>query len=127
MKQPTTSPCTECPFLKTAARGYLGEDQPAHFAAVAAIGEEPLPCHCTVDYSDDAWKEKLDDARQCAGHAIFLSNSAKSPRNEDVKTLPKSDDVFRNGIEFVMYHASVGRGEAISMLQEQVLAVRLSD
>lgn len=105
MLTPKNKPCAECPFRRKSAPGYLGADKPENFVDTALHGEIPMPCHLEVDYEQDDWEETLDSVHQCTGHAIFLTNACKLPRNPEIKRLPRDTDlIFNFRHEFLKHH-----------------------
>lgn len=105
MKPPCQKPCRECPFKRTSARGWLGDDTPEGFMATTMADTE-MPCHMTVDYEDKKnWRENLSNATQCAGAAIFFANIAKMSRDRSRGQLPRNKAlVFSHPQEFVDHH-----------------------
>ena len=119
MLDPTGKPCKECPFRRKSLAGYLGNDTPDHFAAIALIGEEPMPCHLAVDYSDPDWKQKLDMVPQCSGFGIFLTHNCKSPRNPEVKTLPANKRTVLGSVrDWIAHH-----GGSLKGIQRQFIRI----
>lgn len=94
MKQ-HTQPCKECPFRRVAPPGWLGSNQPQHFA-VNAAHESNLPCHLTMS---------KPDSPQCAGRAIMWANQCKVARDGSVPRLEKDrEHVFSHIGEFTKHH-----------------------
>lgn len=110
MKEPKPTPCNECPFRRVSLPGYLGAATPDDFIAVATYGETPMPCHKEVNYESKNWEKLMLRARQCTGHAIYLGNTCKDPRNKEVYTMPADHAlVFSTPVQFIEHH---GRGAA---------------
>ena len=80
---------------------------------------EPLEAHgvpresliaCTIDYNDPNWeKTQLPSAPRCAGHAVYLRNRCKSPRDADLREFtrqvePDRETIFSRPDEFVAHH-----------------------
>lgn len=66
-----------------------------------------MPCHLTVDYDDPAWRDNLEQARQCAGQGIYLANTCTIPRPGEhaAQRLPADrETVFGNALEFLERH-----------------------
>jgi len=109
MKPPTGTPCRECPMRRASAPGWLGSDTPEDFIRTMH-GDMPMPCHLAVNYEDPYWRQRLKDAPQCSGQAIYLSNICKRPRpdlqgNPVAQTLPADRvTVFARPDEFLAHH-----------------------
>lgn len=59
-----------------------------------AQSEERIPCHTLI-------------GPQCAGAAIYRSNTCKSPRDKSLLVLPADRErVFSHAMEFVAYHGA---------------------
>ncbi len=109
MKPPAAKPCKECPFRRKSLAGYVGNDTPRRFVAVAQFAEVPLPCHCKVNYERKDWKRQADRAPLCAGFATFLANMIKSPRNAEIRKLlddvkPDRKNIFATPAEMLAHH-----------------------
>lgn len=87
--------------MRTATPGYIGPEAIEDWLKMAH-GETPIACHETIKAKEDretTWKA------QCAGAAIFRSNIHKSPRDPEIETLPRDDElVFSWDDEFVAHH-----------------------
>lgn len=92
------SPCSECPWRKSAVAGYLGPHSAKEWVRMAH-GETAIACHKTIQV-DESW----EGARQCAGSAAFRANVCKRPRDPNVASGPPREDVFSNNEEFVSHH-----------------------
>lgn len=111
MKPPAKNPCHWCPFRRTSKAGYLGEAEPLQFITSVHTGMA-MPCHITVDYNDPKWQEKLDEAHQCAGSAIYLTHASILPRALPgaASRLPANQPlVFSNHVEFLEHHGGKKR------------------
>lgn len=105
-------PCNDCPFRRTALPGWLGEGSADDFVkgALADYADYPLPCHLTIDYNDEDWREtQYENAALCAGALIFCRNNAKSPRDPQRNGWVMSVDadketVFSRPWEFYEHH-----------------------
>jgi hypothetical protein len=98
MKEPTGTPCRECPWRRKAAPGWLGPHTAEEWASMAH-GEGFIACHLTI-------KDENDPAAmtQCSGSAIFRGNVCKLPRS-GAATLPSDrTTVFSSNAEFVAHH-----------------------
>ena len=99
-------PCSECPFRRDSASGWLGSySSGREFIATHYTGDVRNPYHLAVDYDDEDWKEKSEDAPTCAGQAAMYANACKEPRTWDLPegTEPRAD-VFRTPTEFIAHH-----------------------
>jgi hypothetical protein len=84
-------PCTDCPFARTALRGWLGELTREEWVEVLH-GEERVLCHAIL-------------GPECAGAAIYRSNVCKMPRDVTLLKLPADRQlVFASPGEFVRHH-----------------------
>lgn len=102
-------PCAECPFLRTSPPGYLGSyDSPGEFLDTHYSKETMSPCHMTVNYQGEDWREKFlggSNGRMCRGQAVFFTNSLKRPRPDSgVQRVPKDSTVFSWPAEFLKHH-----------------------
>lgn len=92
-------PCSECPWRRDAAPGYLGPHSANKWLDIAH-GESAIACHKTIKVSG-SW----EGARQCRGAAIFRENLCKHPRNPTIETGPRDmEAVFATNEEFVEHH-----------------------
>lgn len=101
------TPCAQCPWRKTSAPGWLGASTPLQFLAQAE-SEIKMPCHCAVDYESKDWPAQVKRAPRCAGHATYLRNRCKVPRDRQlaafVASVERDPAVFSNPAEFVAHH-----------------------
>ena len=107
MKQHTT-PCAQCPWLRTSLPGWLGNSTPEEFMEQAEA-DIRMPCHIHVDYERDDWEQQAEKAPRCAGHAIFLRNRFKAPRERELYEFthlvtPDKITVFQWPQEFLDHH-----------------------
>lgn len=90
------SPCSDCPFARTALKGWLGRFS-AHDWIRIIQGDGRVDCHTLI-------------GPQCAGSAIFRTHVCKDPRDRSVLTLPKNiAKVFGNVGEFLNHHLKTDR------------------
>lgn len=90
-------PCADCPFARTAIRGWLGLSSikknkiatPEEWIEIAH-GEKVEICHCTT-------------SKECAGLAIFRANVFKLPKHALILE-PDTTLVFANDQEFKAHH-----------------------
>ena len=100
------NPCPECPFRRDSWAGYLGEYSSGRkFIGTHWTLDVRNPCHMSVDYLAEDWKERAEDAPTCAGQAAMYANACKKPRTWDLPegTEPRAD-VFRTAAEFIAHH-----------------------
>lgn len=107
-EQPTCTsqhktPCPECPWRRNSAPGWLGASQPGEFLA-QSDAKLRMPCHSVVNYTDPNWKDKANNAHQCAGRAIFQANRAQHPGDGNLKLPADHKAVFTRPHEFVAHH-----------------------
>lgn len=102
-------PCKECPFRRASLSGYLGASTPQDFI-YTTLTDYPMPCHRTIDYSDEEWESKWEAGRigkLCAGALIFFSNTLKLSRDPDRPKLPVDRTlIFASINEFLDHHLS---------------------
>ncbi len=100
-------PCKECPFRRKAMPGWLGAATPESFIVEISM-ERPLPCHPTINYTDDDWLEKWREqsvGNICAGSLIMSANMNKVPRDRSFPRLPQDKAaVFATHQEFCAHH-----------------------
>ena len=103
-------PCSQCPYRRRSAPGWLGAATPQQFLA-STLGEEHMPCHAAVDYDDPAWREsQYPQAPMCAGSLVFMANTSKLPRDPSLAAAVRQvdadhDTVFSRPDEFLDHHA----------------------
>lgn len=93
MKRQHSKPCSECPWRRTACRGWLGPETGHPEVYInAAHGEEIIECH-------------LSHTHECAGASIYRANVAKKTRHGGELQLPKDPVlVFARPEEFILHH-----------------------
>jgi hypothetical protein len=85
------SPCSDCPFARTALRGWLAGHSPEEWMAMAH-GETRFECHTRIP-------------AQCAGSAIYRANVCKLPHDKTTLMLPADrKKVFASPMEFIAHH-----------------------
>lgn len=86
-----TAPCSDCPWARTALKGWLGGESADNWVA-EAHADAPIPCHVL-------------DGAQCAGAAIYRANVCKRPRDPGALLLPADRKrVFASPVEFKRHH-----------------------
>ena len=96
----TPQPCSDCPWVRTAMRGWLGPFTADEWIAIAH-SDEPVACHRTIKVSG-----RWEGASQCRGLASFREHICKSPRNPEVVVGPHDVRVFATNAEFRSHHDS---------------------
>lgn len=116
MKIVLRAPCRECPFLKKAIKGWLGEDTPEQvWAKVHADTPFGYPCHMDVDEvsesrgEDETWREDPDSVEQCTGALLHAAKTSKSysdrfreAARQALKAIIGLDGIL--GMEFMKHH-----------------------
>lgn len=82
-----------------------------------------MPCHCTVDYSRDDWQAQVQEKPRCAGHAAYLRNRCKMPRDpglaQFVSQVDRDPEVFGRPEQFLEHHGgNVNRTMGILLGQD---------
>ena len=72
MKNNIKNPCSECPFRKDSAKGWLGGET-AKSTLDYAFNEADFACHKTRH-------KAIDKMSRCRGFLLFMRKMAKSPR-----------------------------------------------
>lgn len=91
-----TTPCDDCPFARTALRGWLGDASPAAWIAMAH-GETRIECHTRVGPGRVGF--------QCVGAATYRANVCKMPRDpSQLRRPPDPVAVFATPAEFRAHH-----------------------
>jgi len=80
MKPPCKTPCAECPFTKTSARGWLGPWSSAEAIHRQVMNEGELACHMTVKH--DGVEDK--NVRRCAGSILYMNKGFKKARDKEI-------------------------------------------
>ena len=104
------TPCEECPFRRTAMKGYLGSyDNVDHFFTAHVQADNPNPCHMTMDYSIENWQEEFNagvHGKLCKGQAIFYANMCKIDRYNVIPRVRRNiKTIFQWAHEFLEYHS----------------------
>ena len=108
------SPCSGCPFLKTATKGWLGKRRMKEICDSTVSGDEYFSCHKTTE--EGGARGGITKERLCAGKLILESkanpNGNKSTRmvmmfghlNADYSDLRGAADVFDTIQEAINHH-----------------------
>ena len=106
------TPCSECPFRRASAPGWLGADTPEGFVEKVHF-EVPLPCHRHLanEGTREQFEESIKTAPYCAGALIMMRNSAKVPRDPEHaaarnSVVPDHASVFSFPAQFIDHHRS---------------------
>lgn len=87
-----TSPCSECPWRRNSAPGWLGSEQTPEEWVRTAHRDDTVECH-------------VHAPSLCAGIAIYRTNVAKQLRDVSVPRLPGDKvSVFATPAEFIRHH-----------------------
>lgn len=101
LPEATKVPCPACPWLRTAAAGWLGPYTADEWLRLAH-SDSPIACHTTITVSGQ-WD--TPGLKQCAGAAIFRANVLKSPRYPKVaRAEQNTDKVFGTDAQFRAHH-----------------------
>ena len=97
-----TSPCSECPWRKESAEGWLGGHDANYYSDAVAEGEIPA-CHCQDHGADDT------RSAFCAGAASVMANMCMLPHKQPgaagaVQAVGKSTDTFGHAAMFYKHH-----------------------
>jgi len=115
----TKRPCSECPWRRESAAGWLGPMGPLDWLR-AADGELAIACHKTIKTEDGESVGNWDDPDilQCKGVAVFRANTCKEPRDPEIVTGPVDrEDVFANKQEFYDHHGGEGELNFMDLMQ----------
>ncbi len=63
-------PCNQCPFLKTAPEGWLGNEKSTQIIKSTIESNEVFYCHKTVDYTENDGTV-TDKTKVCAGSILL--------------------------------------------------------
>ena len=85
-----TKPCSDCPWARTALKGWLGSLTPDEWVKVAH-SDATVECHTIRNM-------------QCAGIAIYRRNVCKMAYPPNLKLEADRDSVFARPDEFKSHH-----------------------
>lgn len=95
--EPSPKPCSDCPWLRTSLRGWLGPGTTADWIT-AAHADGPIGCHKTMESADVQTKH-------CTGAAIYRANVFKSTRTKWHRDVEQdTQQVFARSTEFQLHH-----------------------
>lgn len=120
MNNDIKKPCAECPFRTASLPGWLGAATPRQFIDTV-MSDTAMPCHMTVDYTDDDWKDQIRDggsASYCAGALDFFANTCKKSRDWQRPIGQKNPRVFKGPLAFLEHHTKIHVGGAAGLLGE---------
>ena len=85
-----TSPCSDCPWARTALNGWLGGESIEGWLH-KAHADGPIICHVISN-------------RQCAGAAIYRTNVCKLAHPPLLRLAADKEKVFATPMEFTEHH-----------------------
>lgn len=83
MKCSLDKPCSECPFRKESAAGWLGPWEPREL--LNSLAHTPFPCHRALP--PNAEQIPFEKLEGCIGAAIFLNRKIERSRNPEQKAM----------------------------------------
>lgn len=103
-------PCSECPFVKGAARGWLGPWS-AEGLVRTVLSEYPFSCHQTVREDGQAPEE----TQHCVGSLALMRRSGKLPRDPELtrrmrEVPPEILATVMDARQFVAHHQELESG-----------------
>ena len=113
MTKPNVLPevCSDCPFRRKSAPGWLGElmYQPRAFLAPYWHGAQRNPCHKAINFRRDDWEAQAATAPLCRGMLIFAANNCKRLDNPEAaaalaEVSEDRDAIFSWEQEFYDHH-----------------------
>lgn len=106
-------PCNECPFLKSAPKGFLGGNTPEHLQRVA---HAETGVHCHKENGKSHLKKLTDEkffekAHVCVGSLIHANMSHKLYRNEELRKfqelVPQRSKYILDFRNFIPHHTII--------------------
>jgi hypothetical protein len=85
-----TKPCQDCPFARSALRGWLGSMSVEEWLR-CAHGVTKVDCHVHL-------------TKECAGLAIYRANCAKLPMPGQLRLPKDRKRCFSSPVEFTAHH-----------------------
>lgn len=105
------TPCSECPFRRESAPGYLGEATGNPQSFFGPIWGEYIrqPCHKMVNWERADAQFQAMRAPLCSGMLIMMRNACKAPYKTETALAVRDtdmdvDSVFRFPHEFIKHH-----------------------
>lgn len=109
-----TKPCKDCPFLKTATKGWLGKERAEGIAQTITSGKGTFSCHKTTGVTEGITIAE-EKQSHCYGALVMLKNmdlmrksfilyAAEILLDADLSKVEKSDNVFSNDKSFIQHH-----------------------
>jgi hypothetical protein len=100
------TPCSDCPFARTALRGWLGSLTVDEWV-LSVHGEDKIECHALL-------------GADCAGAAIYRANVCKTLRDRAALKLPADRvTVFASPVEFAKHHASSASKAQVAAIKRE--------
>lgn len=101
LPEATAVPCSECPWRRISAPGWLGPNSPKEWITLAH-SDQAIACHLTIA-EDESWT--AEGVRQCRGAAQYRANVGKLPRDGEVAVGPTDkESTFASPGEFLAHH-----------------------
>lgn len=108
-------PCKDCPFLKSATKGWLGRERTEGIAQTLTSGKGTFSCHKTTGATKGVINVPQENQSHCYGALVMLRNmnlieksfiliAAEVLLGADLSKVKKSDKVFSNDKEFIEHH-----------------------
>lgn len=120
------NPCSECPFRKKFASGWLGEHETSQEIIDLIRHDQKFPCHVQVNAIKDhlmadadeddvltisenqAYRQATREASHCVGALAFMKNTGKLSRDPQIAMLQqqvgKRDDCFNSAEQMRKHH-----------------------
>lgn len=121
MTAPCATPCPECPWRKTSARGWLGASTPVEFLQQSEAGIH-MPCHMHVDYDRADWEVQAAEAPACRGRLAHFANRSK--RVEGLPQVGRDDEIITFPQEFVDHHTIEGEAPQVLIIGTRVMEMK---
>lgn len=111
--------CKECPFRRTSAQGYLGNNKAEPFAHNAML-DHSVACHMSMrqELPREEWERLEREAPRCRGALTMMRNTCKLPRDPEMSALVKTVEpdrvnVFSQVAEFIQYHSPLTKSRKV--------------